>query len=497
MTNTYYLPIARTSLSNYIKYAIILPTRFYPNRVIDLQSNIHDYILLSKKPFVNSTDCAIELVLTNSEVKRLKSIDQNSHIVFLDIPLPISRIKTINFINKDHMTIIISQINKGTGFIDNKYLKLHNTFDAINIDLSELNIDKYLYSDEIKSKIKFFNQILGGIAFVRYNLNNKYTKNYFSILSYFNNVIKKEYLNNSQEELNIHYNGVFDCSGKWEHFAALVYETITDENIVKYANDEKINISKDIAGNFEFTKIDKQSKTYIYSILNTYSTFSHTRKSIDDLISDFLIEKIPKEKQEGISLLIGINNGYSSLYNRYKEKTVKFMMDSLLDLYTVESVFQYAINDIKTMDKFQYLNNIIKKESIFNYDYDTYHILDETIVTNKKSVLSAIEDKVSEGWFPKNIFDKLKIFIEEIVKKKDDQNQELKDEIKKEQQSSKEIENKNTELLKQKDDEIAVIQKRIVDAEHYYKQQKSEIKNLNLQIDTLKVQKEAKNKPIS
>ena len=68
------------------------------------------------------------------------------------------------------------------------------------------------------------------------------------------------------------------------------------------------------------------------------------------------------------------------------KKIVKFEMDSLLDYYTIESVFQYVINDKKDNKRFEYIDDIgIEKDIVFNKEYETYTILDETVVSNKKN----------------------------------------------------------------------------------------------------------------
>ena len=52
--------------------------------------------------------------------------------------------------------------------------------------------------------------------------------------------------------------------------------------------------------------------------------------------------------EEGIALYYGYNRGYSVFSNSYgtsedNKQVVKFLLDSQLDYYTIESVYQYVL----------------------------------------------------------------------------------------------------------------------------------------------------------
>ncbi|MFK7780141.1 MAG: hypothetical protein QM490_03250 [Candidatus Gracilibacteria bacterium] len=418
MHNKYYLSINTTSLAHYISKAIILPSRFYNNRPDDIQNLFEDYLFLSNFPFINDSDCSIELVLTEEEITNLKKIDNN--IFLFDKPLPISRIKQIYFFTDDQKILTIAMINDGAGFVNENIIKILNKTDETVLKIAIPKIESFSYSDELESRIKDFDQKLGGLAFVRFNTENKYNPNYFSTLSFFNSYIKEEYEKNSIQKNIISYEGFFNISGKWKDLASLIYETIEEKDVMISANKENVSISKnEVTGMLEFEKIDSKTNTYKLAILNTYGSSSTKRKSIDDLISSFLNNPRANKIQEPISLIFGINNGYSVFYNNYKNKTVKFKMNSILDYYTIESIFQYVINHNNNCYKFKYLDNIIsKKPLIDNLYFKTFNMLDETVVTENKTVISDIEDNVESGMFAPSLFDRIKSFIEKILKKK-------------------------------------------------------------------------------
>jgi len=443
MHNKYYLSINTTNLAHYIQKAIILPSRFYNNRPEDIQNLFGEYLFLSNIPFINDSDCSIELVLTEDEINNLKKINHN--ILLFNKPLPISRIKNIYFFNNDQKLLTIAKINSGAGFINENIVKVLKKTDetVLNIEIPE--IESFSYSDELQSKIKDFEQKLGGVAFVRFNTNNKYSKNYFSILSFFNKLIKEEYEKNSGLKTNNSYDGAFSRDGAWKNLASFIYEPILEKNVIASAKKDNINITKDIAGNFELAKIDYKTDTYKLAVLNTYGSDSTKRKSIDDLVFSLINGTIEFNKHEGISLIFGINNGYSTFYNQYKEKIVKFKMDSILDYYTIESIYQYVINNNSNLYGFKYLDNIVSKKPLLDSPYyETISVLDETVITGTPTVMSDIKSSEESGMFATALFEKLKIFIEKVLKKK----YEIEILLHQKQEENEELETKIVDITK-------------------------------------------------
>jgi len=501
MHNKYYLSINTTSLSYYISKAIILPSRFYNNRPDDIQNIFKDYLFLSNFPFINDSNCSIELVLTEEEITNLKKI--NNNIFLFGKPLPISRIKQICFFSDDQKILTIAKINDGAGFINENIVKILKKTDKTVLKIAIPEIESFSYSDEMESRIKDFDQKLGGLAFVRFNIKNKYNINYFSTLSYFNSYIKEEYEKNSIQKDSTSYEGFFNISGKWKDLASLIYETIEEKDVIISAEKEKISILKnDITGMFEFEKIDSKTNTYKLAILNTYGSSSTKRKSIDDLISSFLSNPRASKIQEPISLIVGINNGYSVFYNKYKEKTVKFKMDSILDYYTVESVFQYVINDKHNCSRFKYLNNIISKKSLIDDLYfKTFIILDETVITDNNTVISDINDNVKSGILGSSLFERIINFIEKILKKKheieillhqkQEENEKLKAEIVGMVQNIDEITIKNQNIESKFQEEHKKSEERQrenLKLSQQAMETKSQIEELNKQSDVLQLQ---------
>jgi len=409
---SYYLSIQSTSLAYYIGKALILPSRLYKNRPSDIQTIESDYLILSKDKFLNNSNCAIKIILNKDEIKNLEDT-QNKNVFLYKYPIPISRIKKIFFLDEMQKLKTIDNIQRGEGFISEQLIEIVN---SENISI-EIKIDNYKYDKELEEKIKTYNHILGGLAFVRYRQDGNYSENYFSILSHFNSSIEKK-------NKFTGYDGAFTHKGKvWNKLSPLIYENISEDDVKRYAKEEDIIIEKS-NGVFKYENINNKTITYKLAILNTYGEKSSNRKKTNDLIFDCKNEKIPKDIEEGISLIYGINNGYSSFRNQYDKKIVKFKMDSLLDYYTIESVFQYVINEQKNNQKFEYIDE--------NFS-DDKSILD--IQKENKETISPIEKLKID-------FQEFKILFDKEITKKDKEIEELRNRIEELEKYNKDIDSK-------------------------------------------------------
>ena len=489
--NKYYISIKTTGLSYYINNALILPVHFYnKERPKDIQNLVNDYILVSKDKYLNDSDCSMEVILTDEEIKNsLQKIDNN--LFLYSLPIPLSRIRKIFFLDDTKKRKTISHIERNNGFIFDKIVEV-KIEDRKEVKLD--NIEKFEYNQELIDKIKHYDQILGGIAFTRHDINGEYFKIYFSLLSYFNNLIKEE-LKKNKIEREDKYKGAFDGSGSWKNIYPLLYEQIEEEDVLNQAKKEKIEVIKNTSELWDISNIKPQSWTYLLAILNNYGEDSTKRKKTNDLLSNFKNQKIPIEKQEGISLIYGINNGYSKFFNKYDKKIVKFKMDSLLDYYTIESIYQYVFNNQKENYKFEYLDkNIeVRKKPIFSKKYEIYQIIDETVVVkNKKTVIAKIKEFLKENLFLElekyidNLFENIKILNNsnfELERKNINlinENNDLKKELENKNQELNEIKNNSSIELDRLKKEIESLQqekKEIINQFEILKTEEQKIKN--------------------
>ena len=159
MSNSFYIPIHSMNLAHYLGSGIIVPSIYIENKNADIQDRFKNYLLLSSSKFTKDNNCAIEIVL-NANEEEAKKISENFYL--FDMPLPISRIKSIYF-NNDEQKIRTSQnILFGDAFIPERLLKVSQEesietkeLDNIEFQSSEKNWNEYL---------KKYDQVLGGFS---------------------------------------------------------------------------------------------------------------------------------------------------------------------------------------------------------------------------------------------------------------------------------------------------------------------------------------------
>ncbi len=491
MKPNFYLPIKSFNLGHYFKNACICPTRYISNRNEDIQSKNDNSLLLCREKFTIETNCSLEIVLTDEEYQSVRNLTNSFYLA--DIIIPISRVKNIFFRDEAQKDKTIWNISDGAAFIPDSIVHVDPVNDLT--DTKELiTVHSKTDSKNWQNKIDLFNKLLGGFAFMR--LGGKpwmnYSKNYFYTLSLINKLIKEQV-----EETSYHFDNNYDWaileSNKFQELRSLIYSKINYETAEKFAKENKIKIDKR-SGNIQLDSIPSDSTTYLIAILASYG--EGTRKKIDDFISDLNKNLFPENKREGISLIFGINKGYKSFRNEYKTQNfkvdVKFRLDSQLDYYIIESIYQFIFNNKTENYSFSYLDSWCPKfhESGKTKGYEYYKILDKKIIYKKISQIGSLEylqdlyqsisadnlyeriSSIINGWLPSffktektkdaNIYfeGKLKSNIESIIKRIYDK---VKNDVENDKKSDNEIllkENtelkKNIEQIKSKYDELLI-----------------------------------------
>ena len=132
--NTYYFPIQSTSLAHYLGGACIKAAKYFNNKPQDIQDKYNDFLLLTSKKGTTETDCCLELVLTDDEIKDLIDVKENWYL-FDTKPLPITRIKKIYFSNKEQKNVTITNITMSTSYVPSNLVEIckfdNNSSDSI------------------------------------------------------------------------------------------------------------------------------------------------------------------------------------------------------------------------------------------------------------------------------------------------------------------------------------------------------------------------------
>lgn len=368
----YFFPLRSENLAGYISSAIIKPRNFFKNRQnMDIQERYPGFLFVSTKPYVlnDNADCSIELILTDKEIISLKAKRLNSDCFLYDRPLPITRIKSIQFKNREQSNITLKTISLSTGFIPQKLIS-----DEISTDYADNKFENYDFIPaDLKSKTDDFNRQLGGFAMMRLVIRNgmNYSESYFYRLSRYNKHIEA-LINNTPLE------NAKELAYR-DPVLAYCKNAITDEIIKKVANREK-----------QKPKKDNTRKTYILEPLEnaTYIlAFIRDHKANDndegrDKIDGYIINRFSTAKYaEDLAFYYGYNKGYSAFSKNYKstddnEVIYKYKFETLLDYYTIESLYEYCINGNIISNNISYIDNLFINES----EKDVYIKPDEIII---------------------------------------------------------------------------------------------------------------------
>lgn len=373
------------NLAHYLSSGIIAPANYIQNiGQEDLQSKFNNNLLLSSSKFTTESNCAIEIVFDEKE-EIPKKISDNFFL--FNMPIPISRIKGIYFTDKLQKTNTVFDIRSGAAFIPDSLLNLSEE-KAITIDELENLVSKPTQVDW-KAYLNKFDKIMGGFALMKIGKEDyqNYPTHYFKTLGNINKVFD-QILYDQGITIKNKFEWAFSDNGEFKKFKDTIYSDITSEVVEKYASNDNIKIETK-NGLIQIDKIPENKSTYFVSILDNYGPGK--RKQSDSFISDLVSGNFNEKSKEGLSLIFGLNKGYSSFRNKYKtenfEAFIKFKLDSRIDYYTIESIYQFVFNDKSQSASYLYLDNWCNKaddEGIIKSKFETYQVLDKTIILKKK-----------------------------------------------------------------------------------------------------------------
>lgn len=393
---TFYLHIASDSLAHYLVRGIFCPSRFLTNKNRDIQDQNDSFLLLSDKQWNADSDCSIEVTLTEEDIAKLMQLQDNYSV--LPDCLPISRLIKIHFADKKKAENVIWNINQGAAFVPEWAISYQYKSKPETIKLTRKNSFPETYSEQkLKTKMERYDRLMGGLAFMKIGLLNSAftnldtTVNYLSVAAYFNSKIANDL---KREKISVNKNLQNIFSRKNDIFKYLA-KSISIDDVSELGKKEKQNVQKQFNA-IKFESLDPTSLTYKLAMLHTYG--KGKVKSDNDLVSG-LLANTSSDLVEELALVFGLHIGYSTLRNNYSSNNdkveVKFKLNSNLEFYIIESLYNYAFKDHKISDTLEFLENIpqknpdIKSKKSFNY----IRLLDDYYAYKKQEVVSI--EKVS------------------------------------------------------------------------------------------------------
>ena len=459
--HNFFMHLNSINVPGYISCACLKPAKYFQNRIEDVQNKCDSALILSTKRYDSESDCSFEVVLTNQEKDSLLPIENCKEIFIFSKAIPLSRLYKIYF-KSDHIRDkIISLVNISSGFVPEKMVTV--LADNDSADYTGFEIPKDFNANDLSRNIKQFDSLLGGFALMRLACEEymNYSENYFSTLSRFNNVIEAELIK-ANKKINDIYWDAFEGKTNFNNLFSYINKTITSDDLNTIAANEgqQIHNKTHLTGIIDINSL--AGGTYVVAVLYSYGMSEEGRKNkIDGLILSNFKNDIRPEKSEIIALCYGLNRGYNGFSNKYKtsaiEKIVKFELNSKVDYYTIESLYQYVFNDIQKSGEFPYLDNWCPKYPKLKRKLkkSEYLVLDKVVsgevikVGSTKwwsGLLSVFFSKKGEEYFKPFIqvlYDKIKSDLEleyqDQIADKDEYIDELKSENSK-------LSNKNSEV---------------------------------------------------
>lgn len=441
METKYYLHVKAVNVPHYFGCACIKPSKYFPSRSEDIQSKYPSYLLLCTEVCSTEADCSFELILTANEEAMLISNGEGDKVFLMPTPLPISRVSGVYFKDETEKDKITTLTNLSTAFIPKRLAKICNKNDLFIYPELKFNVSPK--EVDFSEKIALYNSLMGGFAIMKLAREPymNYSENYFSTLAFFSKIIEEDLSKNRR----IHpiYHDAFVGKDSFKQLTPFFRKEITESDLQSVVSLENQKIKKDmITGIIDLNTLERAS--YIMGVLYTYGLSDEGRKNkIDGLLLNNFQKDIKQDRAEVVALCYGLNRGYTAFSNKYKssgnEVTVKFELDSKLDYYTIEILYQYAINEVAKSEDFPYIDKWCPKfEKNGTVKSGDYYILDKLIISEKTQPGSdKWWSKILLLFFQKNQNDLFKPFLKLFYER-------VKEDI--ESEYSREINHYKTEL---------------------------------------------------
>ncbi|WP_194850143.1 hypothetical protein [Nonlabens antarcticus] len=422
-TKTFYLHIQSDTLAHYLVRGVFCPSRFLSNKNRDIQDQYNSFLLLSDKQWNADSDCSIEVTLIEGDIAKLMQL-QDHYFVYADC-LPISRLIKIHFADKEKAENVIWNINQGAAFVPEWAISYQYKSKPETVKLEGQHNFPETYSEQkLKTKMEAYDRLMGGLAFMKIGLLNSSfrdldtTTNYLSAVTYFNSQITNE-VKSEKIAVNTNFQNIF--SGNNPIFKYLA-KPISIDDVNESGKKEKQKVQKQFNA-IKLESIDTKSLTYKLAILHTYG--KGKVKSDNDLVFG-LLSNTTSNLVEELALVFGLHTGYTALRNSYtsnnRKVEVKYKLNTKLEFYLIESLFNYAFKDHKTSDKIEFLENIsprkqeIKSNKSFNYISllgDSYAYEKQAKVVLEKDSLTSMLLNTIKNWCQKNSakFDEERLLI--------------------------------------------------------------------------------------
>jgi hypothetical protein len=394
----YYFPIDSSNLDYYYNSGILMPAKYLDNRIQDLQNLNKNVLILSSDKFASNSNCSLEVILNQDDVLSLDRVSES--IFFYKRPLPVSRVRRIYFQTEDQKLTTIQGISNGEAFVPDEIIEIDSVSQNVEVPTSLSAISNEKYVLDFKAELEIFDRYLGGVALLSSQKNefNEHNLEYFKLLSNVNSVIKDELLVGlglEDDDLRLPYDRIFFETEKvnplYQHITEKLNSKAAENFILTDPKNSGIKVNEN--QNYNLKELTKVTSQLFVAIFNSYGKYYglNRRDSLDSFINHLNFGYIKNNfsaKANVIAYYFGMNKGYSSFRNSYKISgqtiDVKFALNSKLDYYIIESIYQYSFFKKRT-SSFPLIDSIfISEDPQKPSDYESYIVLDKVFRIRKK-----------------------------------------------------------------------------------------------------------------
>ena len=355
MNRILYLPIAATSLAHYISHAAIKPAAFLQNKPKDIQDMKPEYLLLTTLQGCTEAECVIEIELLEEETRRMTRVG-NDWFLYRGI-IPVTRIRSISFTDKEKRDNTIANIEMSTAFIPATRINITERFSTNHLPPWRLREHIDDPQDNCREQADMYNRLLGAFMLMKTvsPVPSHIPPAYFGLLGKICPRVAEEARAAYGERYVERYGSLFtrnmhNSKIKW------LSANIDGQMLEKIAEKEGIKLEYD-----PLTKLVKPDnlpdELYVYSILGTYGVGQEARpKKIDELVLTGFTRLTKPNKSELVATYYGYNRGYAVFPKQfrsqsgYRTRITKFTFDNLVDCYTAESVYRHIFLDQTQVD---------------------------------------------------------------------------------------------------------------------------------------------------
>lgn len=469
-----YLQINGSNLAYYFNFGIIYPlylenNAIYKNenRAQDILSKFPNYLIVADGRLENfrNDDVLVEIIMDGIELRKI----EETKLAIVTQPIPISRIKSIYFSSESELRSFLASTEVfPDAFIPSSICKvIDNEIPEVKIDFNSLKVDRvdFVTDNDWKFKLESYDRILGMFSFMknsgllnaeRENDLQEYTNTFFSALQHINltsklsvfkevslyrYILKPEdiEINSAQRFIfkqiidRIYSNQEFDLSIGIE-----ILNKALESGSAKEGEVSDIHIIIDWFQRLEQLKVSYKDllqqelirKNYPILALLILSKFPNKSRQNTDkqAVRNIFIDssfEISKSISEFVLAILGLYYGYSTMVKqdtnlRFEDKyleivakkvqSIKIKLNSHLDRFIVESVFEYVVNKRPALGDFKYLNinpvpslNIPTPPTSIDYEYTIQisEVLGTNVLNLRRSnkfdrIISQINEKYGD-----------------------------------------------------------------------------------------------------